>query len=596
MKKIALVLLSLLFVTTIKANDAVFYMSGASLVPVKETKISISKEILTITVGKDDYATVDVYYEFYNPKRTKTVTMAFEAMAPDYGIINLDGTHPYIKDFTVEMNGNSLPFENALIKSEYGKPTDYIPINLDEWSACDQDEEEAPCDGDVLFNDKDNTYIRFSYCYFFKAQFKKGLNTVHHTYRYRMNENVYASYVIDYWLTPAARWAGGKIGDFTIRLKSEKYGEEICMVDSLFMGKPWETNAYQYFFYHDNPYALGGSKVEHFMLADLNPDKALEWHSTDFVPDRNITIYPGKYIKPDYFWSKAGAVIVSEIDSTVSIYLAEDDTRYFSEVQDYFWVDKSTSHIETYRAQDGKGSISSFSDKPIYVRLSPSRNAEVIQVIDVPEDIPEGYDCLGYYRVKNDETGWYDWWYKVNVDGIIGFIEDGRIHWEPIGDHSVEPPYDFYNYSDPTSIIIPEGVTFIENAAFYNCREVKKVLIPETVTFIGGKAFEGCTGLETVTLPKGMKAIDPWTFKNCSSLTSVILPDSIGRIQAEAFAGCNSLKSITCNNPIPPVIFDNSFGSSCYKATLYVPKGSKKAYQSDRYWKKFKNIVELQHP
>ena len=593
MKKFALALLSLLFVTTIKANDAVFYMSGASLVPIKETNISISKEILTITVGKDDYATVDVYYEFYNPKKNKTVTMAFEAMAPSYGNVNTDGIHPYIKDFTVEMNGNSLPFENALIKSEYGKPTDYIPINLDEWSACDQDEEEAPCDGDVLFNDKDNTYIRFSYCYFFKAQFKKGLNTVHHTYRYRMNQNVYASYVIDYWLTPAARWAGGKIGDFTIRLKSEKYGEEICMVDSLFMGKPWETNAYQYFFYHDNPYALGGSKVEHFMLADLNPDKALEWHSTDFVPDRNITIYPGKYIKPDYFWSKAGAVIVNDIDSTVSIYLAEDDTRYFSEVQDYFWVDKSTSHIETYRAQDGKGSISSFSDKPIYVRLSPSRNAEVIQVIDVPEDIPEGYDCLGYYRVKNDETGWYDWWYKVNVDGIIGFIEDGRILWEPIGDHSVEPPHDFYNYSDPTSIIIPEGVTFIENAAFYNCREVKTVSIPETVTFIGGKAFEGCTGLETVTLPKGMKAIDPWTFKNCSSLTSVILPDSLGKIQAEAFAGCNSLKSITCNNPTPPVIFDNSFSSSCYKATLYVPKGSKKAFQSDPYWKKFKNIVEM---
>ena len=593
MKKVALVLLSLLFVTTIKANDAVFYMSGASLVPVKETNISISKEILTITVGKDDYATVDVYYEFYNPKKTKTVTMAFEAMAPDYGIINLDGTHPYIKDFTVEMNGNSLPFENALISSEYGMPRDYIPLNLKEWNAFEGDEDEAPISGDVVYNKKQDKFIHFSYCYFFNVKFKKGLNTVHHTYRYRMNQNVYADFVIDYWLTPAARWAGGKIGDFTIRLKSEKYGEEICMVDSLFMGKPWETNAYQYFFYHDNPYALGGSKVEHFMLADLNPDKALEWHSTDFVPDRNITIFPGDYIKPDYFWSKTGAVIVNDTDGSVSPYLAEDDTRYFTEAQDYFWIDKSISHLETYRAQDGQGCISSFSDKPIYVRLSPNRKDEVVQVIDVPEDIPEGYDCLGYYRVKNDETGWYDWWYRVNVDGITGFIEDDRILWKPIGDHSVEPPHDFYNYSDPTWVIIPEGVTFIENAAFYNCREVKKVSIPETVTFIGGKAFEGCTGLETVTLPKGMKAIDPWTFKNCSSLASVILPDSLTRIQAESFAGCNSLKSITCDNPTPPVIYDNSFGSSCYNATLYVPKGSKKAYQSDRYWKKFKNIVEM---
>ena len=71
MKKIVLVLLTTLFVTLINANDAVFYMTGATLVPIKETDISISKEILTITVGKDDYATVDVYYEFFNPKKTK---------------------------------------------------------------------------------------------------------------------------------------------------------------------------------------------------------------------------------------------------------------------------------------------------------------------------------------------------------------------------------------------------------------------------------------------------------------------------------------------------------------------------------------------
>ena len=596
MKKIVLVLLTTLFVTLINANDAVFYMTGATLVPIKETDISISKEILTITVGKDDYATVDVYYEFFNPKKTKTVTMAFEAMAPDFGRINLDGNHPYIQDFTVEMNGKSLPFENALIESEYGKPRDYTPITPGEVAVYGEDEEEdgAPLDADYIYDKKNDKYIHFSYCYFFKAKFKKGVNTVHHTYRYRMNQNVYADYVIDYWLTPAARWAGGKIGDFTIRLKAEKSGEEICMVDSLFMGKPWDNiNGYQYFFYHDNPYAEGGSKVEHFMLADLNPDKALEWHSTDFVPDRNITIYPATYIKPDYYWSKAGAVIVNDTDGSVSPYIAEDDTRYFTEAQDYFWIDKSISHIETYRAQDGKGSISSFSDKPVYVRLSPSSKAEVIQVIDVPVDIPAGYDCLGYYRVKNDETGWYDWWYKVNVDGIIGFIEDGRIHWEPIGDHSVEPPHDFYNYRDPSSVIIPEGVTYILENAFYKCSEIKTVSIPGTVKYIGHNAFKECSGLESVTIPEGVNAIGPWTFKDCSSLTSVILPASIDRIQAESFYGCSSLTSITVNSTTPPAIWDITFAPILYKqATVYVPKGSKKAYQSDYGWKKFQNIVE----
>lgn len=592
MKKIIPVLLALLFATSIKANDAVFYMSGATLVPIKETDISISKEILTITVGKDDYATVDVYYEFYNPKKSKTVTMAFEAMAPSYGPIHRDGTHPFIKDFTVQMNGSSLPFENALIESEYGKPTDYTPLTVGESDPDEEDEDGMP-DGDYVYDEKQDKYVPFSYCYFFTANFKKGVNTVHHTYRYRMNQNIYANYVIDYWLTPAARWAGGKIGDFTLRIKSERYGEEICMVDSLFMGKPWDINSYQYFFYHENPYALNGSKVEHFMLADLNLDKALEWHSTDFVPSRNIAIYPADYIKPEYYWSKEGTVIVNDTDGSVHVYLAEDDTRYFSEAQDYFWIDKSTSHLETYRAQDGKGSVYSFDDKPVYVRLSPSRKADVIQVIDVPEEIPEYYDCLGYFRARNDETRWYNWWYKVNVDGIVGYIEDGRIHWEPLGDRTIEPPHDFYNYSDPSSVIIPDGVTYVLDNAFYKCGDIKSVSIPGSVKFLGNGAFRECSGLESVILPDSINAIGPWTFKDCSSLTSVVLPAGVTRIQAEAFMGCTSLTSITMNSATPPIIWENSFDPSIYKnATLYVPKGSKSAYMSKYDWKRFRNIVE----
>ena len=95
---------------TASANDGVYFTSGNFLVPTQETDISVSKEILTITIGKDSYARVDVYYEFTNSGAPKTVTMAFEADAP-YNSgeqLDLNGAHPFIHDFTVNMNGNTL--------------------------------------------------------------------------------------------------------------------------------------------------------------------------------------------------------------------------------------------------------------------------------------------------------------------------------------------------------------------------------------------------------------------------------------------------------------------------------------------------------
>ena len=58
LRHLLLTLIALLMVLELKANDGAFYVNGSTLVPVKETDISILKEILTITIGDDDYATV----------------------------------------------------------------------------------------------------------------------------------------------------------------------------------------------------------------------------------------------------------------------------------------------------------------------------------------------------------------------------------------------------------------------------------------------------------------------------------------------------------------------------------------------------------
>lgn len=115
------VLLTLLSMNSLFANDGVYFTSGNFLQPIKETDISVAKEILTISIDKDSFATVDVYYEFMNNGKAKNITMAFEATAPynDYSPLSHKGIHPHIKDFTVTMNGKQLNYRNAVVALHY---------------------------------------------------------------------------------------------------------------------------------------------------------------------------------------------------------------------------------------------------------------------------------------------------------------------------------------------------------------------------------------------------------------------------------------------------------------------------------------------
>lgn len=162
------------------------------------------------------------------------------------------------------------------------------------------------------------------------------------------------------------------------------------------------------------------------------------------------------------------------------------------------------------------------------------------------------------------------------------------------------------------SVIIPSSVTNIEVRAFYYCSSLSSVTIPGSVRTIGGAAFRGCDNLQFIEIPEGVTQIYtafatckgltsvtiPSTvteiynnaFFNCTGLTSVTLPETITTINNGAFNGCTNLTSVTVGMakaiPIEAGVFSNRAN-----ATLYVPEGSKAAYQSADYWKEFKNIV-----
>ena len=221
MKRLLLTLLLLLPVCVV-ANDGVYYANGNHLIPITETDISVRKEVLTITLVNDQFH-VDVYYEFYNPGKAKDLLVGFEAADPYpcYDPATYEKAlpnHPFIFDFTVEMNSKHLAYEVAHV--DYFKPSLWkertgLPEYYHNGSFQTIDVRKQL---DALRDSEYYANAGICYAYHFQAHFQPGLNIIHHTYRYQASEVAGYSYYLPYVLTAANRWANHQIDDFTLIL------------------------------------------------------------------------------------------------------------------------------------------------------------------------------------------------------------------------------------------------------------------------------------------------------------------------------------------------------------------------------------------
>lgn len=145
--------------------------------------------------------------------------------------------------------------------------------------------------------------------------------------------------------------------------------------------------------------------------------------------------------------------------------------------------------------------------------------------------------------------------------------------------------------------IIPEDVIAIEQYAFCGCAGLTTIIIPENVSVIGEYAFYGCNSLTNIIIPNVITTINGNTFYGCSALSSILIGNNVNRIDDGAFYGCDNIKSFTSLSPTPPNVWlGDAFyypTFSSYSATLYVPSGSKEAYQNAEGWKNFVVIEEI---
>jgi len=132
------------------------------------------------------------------------------------------------------------------------------------------------------------------------------------------------------------------------------------------------------------------------------------------------------------------------------------------------------------------------------------------------------------------------------------------------------------------TVVIPDGVTRIDEEAFRNCPNIKRVEIPDSVKHIGKGAFRGCADLEHVRIPEGVESIGEEAFYACLNLKVVELPESLALIGEGAFGECRQLTRIFLGERHPHLRLAHDFLISKegvllwampFMETAYVPEG-----------------------
>ena len=167
-----------------------------------------------------------------------------------------------------------------------------------------------------------------------------------------------------------------------------------------------------------------------------------------------------------------------------------------------------------------------------------------------------------------------------------------------------------------TSVILPDGITSINENAFRGCA-ISSIDIPDGVTYIGGDAFsntplynsmadgaiyigdclygyKGSIPNDTqIVIANGTLSISSHAFKDCTGITAVTIPSSVTSIGESAFEGCADLTAVIAEGGNPASIDASNAFSSLTNAKLYVPQGASSTYATANGWNDFTTIKEF---
>ena len=241
-------------------------------------------------------------------------------------------------------------------------------------------------------------------------------------------------------------------------------------------------------------------------------------------------------------------------------------------------------NLEKLILRDGVSQIGGFA----FSHINKLTSVEIPASVDSIRGDAFTYDpALRYINVNSGNAKY------VSVDGILFSKDKKRLIAFADG---YGPEY-----------TVPDGTQSLETEAFRGAAALETVVMPKSLREMKQSAFFGCSSLTEINVPHGVTTIGTNAFNSCSSMTNADLPATLTELGYNAFYNVPDLTSLNVKATTPPTcsVYINprtgavseSFESNHYtNVTLFVPIGTKAAYQAASTWKKFTNIVEVDFP
>lgn len=220
----------------------------------------------------------------------------------------------------------------------------------------------------------------------------------------------------------------------------------------------------------------------------------------------------------------------------------------------------------------------------VYDTRNSTASAEDIKLGKIAYN--ENGKVVGTYEVSlMDKTIYENGTYKASLDGVEGYGTVVADVISPIAGKVVSGTAVNLTAKDLY------GATEIKTYKFFQDTTLQSIVFPNTITDIGQAAFSGCTALTYVGLPTGLTTIGPSAFNGCSSLEDIVFPNTVTDIGQSAFSRSNIINlTISGNN--------TTIGSYCFqvcpKLVSVVLRGvsviSPYSFQGDYYRSVLKTI------